>query len=65
MRQQIRGVVSSCMNRLKCDVMLVTTVDLLFNKANVKNRLPLCRHFFIFSHDALSQTSQLDTENIR
>lgn len=57
-------MVGSCMNRLKCDVMLVTTVDLLFNKANVKNRLPLCRHFIV-SHEALSQTSQLDNENIR
>lgn len=58
-------MVGRCMNRLKCDVMLVTTVGLLFNKTNVKNRLSLCRHFFIISHESLIQTSQLDNEDIR
>jgi hypothetical protein len=59
-------VVGSLKNRLKFDVMLETTVGLLFNKANVKNRLSFCSHFlFIVSGESPSQASQPDNENIR
>lgn len=66
MLEEVREAVGSLKNILKFDVMLEITVPILFNTVNVKNRLSFCTHFFfIVSHEALSQASQQENEDIQ